>query len=347
MKNKNKYIVGGSLSLMLASMTVLLWLPTRSHHDTETPTTDGQQTSQQNAPSAQTLGPVYTEGPLSKLPTDEQKLAQFIKSRYGKHLDHPSARIEAFEQMKKFLMSKYPYDWEKRLKELLKVMFPEDYEKLLTAFAAFTSYNDWQGQLGTMVFNSKEERQRAIWDKRIQLFGDDAKIIWQSQLRQEQVDAALQKIDTSSLPLSAKVDNYVQTLVNVYGEQAKNPEKSHPVQVMGNFLQLKSVQDQLHTLTPEQQKQELTHLRSAIGLDQAALTRWDELDAKRAERATAGTNYMKERANLAKQYQGENLELQIQNLQNRLFGEEEAVFIRNEEKAGNFRYKERQIIGVN
>ena len=143
------------------------------------------------------------------------------------------------------------------------------------------------------------------------------------------------------------MDNYVQTLVNVYGEQAKNPEKSHPVQVMGNFLQLKSVQDQLHSLTPEQQKQELTHLRSAIGLDQAALTRWDELDAKRAERATAGTNYMKERANLAKQYQGENLELQIQNLQNRVFGDEEAVFIRNEEKAGNFRYKERQIIGVN
>ena len=56
---------------------------------------------------------------------------------------------------------------------------------------------------------------------------------------------------------------------------------------------------------------------------------------------------MKERANLAKQYQGENLELQIQNLQNRLFGEEEAVFIRNEERTGNFRYKERQIIGVN
>ncbi len=51
MKNKNKYIVGGSLSLMLASMTVLLWLPTRGHHDTETPTTDGQQTSQQNAQS--------------------------------------------------------------------------------------------------------------------------------------------------------------------------------------------------------------------------------------------------------------------------------------------------------
>lgn len=347
MKNKKKYIVGGSLSIMVVSMAVLIWLPTRSDHEQETKVTDVKQSSQQNNQSLDALPPVYTEGPLSKLPTDEQKLAQFIKSRYGKHLDHPSARIEAFEQMKKFLMSKYPYDWEKRLKELLKVMFPEDYEKLLTAFAAFTSYNDWQGQLGSMVFNSKEERQRAIWDKRIQLFGDDAKIIWQSQLRQEQVDAALQKIDTSSLPLSTKVDNYVQTLVNVYGESAKIPEKSHPVQVMGNFLQLKSVQDQLHSLTPEQQKQELTHLRAAIGLDQAALTRWDELDAKRAERATAGANSMKERANLAKQYQGENLELQIQNLQNRLFGEEEAVFIRNEEKTGNFRYKERQIIGVN
>ena len=99
MKNKKKYIVGGSLSIMVVSMAVLIWLPTRSDHEQETKTSDMQQSSQQNDQSPNALPPVYTEGPLSKLPTDEQKLAQFIKSRYGKHLDHPSARIEAFEQM--------------------------------------------------------------------------------------------------------------------------------------------------------------------------------------------------------------------------------------------------------
>ena len=145
MNNKKKYIVGGSLSLMTASMAMLIWLPTRNQPELETQTTDTQQTTQQNNQSPPTLAPVYTEGPLSKLPTDEQKLVQFIKSRYGKHLDHPNARIQAFEQMKKFLMAKYPYDWEKRLKEMLKLMFPEDYEKLLTAFAAFIAITTGKG----------------------------------------------------------------------------------------------------------------------------------------------------------------------------------------------------------
>ena len=48
MKNKKKYIVGGSLSIMVVSMAVLIWLPTRSDHEQETKTSDMQQSSQQN-----------------------------------------------------------------------------------------------------------------------------------------------------------------------------------------------------------------------------------------------------------------------------------------------------------
>lgn len=56
---------------------------------------------------------------------------------------------------------------------------------------------------------------------------------------------------------------------------------------------------------------------------------------------------MQERAALTKQYEGDALQLQIQALQNRKFGSEEAQYIRNEEETGYYRYQERQQIGVN
>ena len=57
MKNKKKYIVGGSLSIMVVSMAVLIWLPTRSDHEQETKTSDMQQSSQQNDQSPNALPP--------------------------------------------------------------------------------------------------------------------------------------------------------------------------------------------------------------------------------------------------------------------------------------------------
>lgn len=116
---------------------------------------------------------------------------------------------------------------------------------------------------------------------------------------------------------------------------------------MEHFLRLGSVQDELHRLAPDQQKQALRQLRSSMGLKEEALQRLEVLDEQRAQRATAGGDYMAQRAALAKQFQGEALQVQVNALQNRLFGEEEARFIRNEESSGYFRYKDRQVIGVN
>jgi len=88
-------------------------------------------------------------------------------------------------------------------------------------------------------------------------------------------------------------------------------------------------------------------LRTALGLKEDAIQRLEALDDKRAERFSAGEQYMTQRVALEKQLTGQSLELQVQALQNRLFGADEAQFIRNEEASGYFRYKEKQIIGVN
>ncbi len=103
----------------------------------------------------------------------------------------------------------------------------------------------------------------------------------------------------------------------------------------------------MHQQSVEQQKQSLRQLRMTLGLKEDALQRLETLDDKRAERFSTGEQYETQRAALEKQLTGQSLELQKQALQNRLFGAEEAQFIRNEEASGYFRYKEKQVIGVN
>ena len=333
--------------LMLASMGVLVWLgegdgrlgsqaPSR---DSGAAAASSTATGTRTPPAAATLEGVSPE---------EQRLGASLQKRYGAKLAHPYWRLQVIESLKRYLMEKYPNDWLARLKAMLKLFFPADYDQLAASLEALESYNEWlAGIKHSMVFSSKEERLRATWDKRLQLFGEDAKVIWQAQLKQEKVEAALQQLDTHGLPLSTKVDRYVQTLVDVYGKSATDPDKSHPVQQMEGLLTLNSVQEQLHSLPPERRKEELHYLRSAMGLDDEAVKRWDELDAERAQRAAAGASYMQERAALAKQYEGETLQVQIQALQNRKFGPEEAQYIRNEEETGFYRYQERQQIGVN
>ncbi|HEX5276456.1 MAG TPA: hypothetical protein VFW42_02180 [Fluviicoccus sp.] len=340
-----RLVLFGCGLLILASLGLLVWLGDGSGPLPGKAGNDANATVTAGTPEAAGAAAV---NPASGLPAEEQRLGVWLQARYGSKLAHPYWRLQVIESLKRYLMEKYPNDWQARLTAMLKQFFPADYDKLMASFEALESYNEWLAEIKhSMTFSSKEERLRATWDKRLQLFGEDAKVIWQAQLKQEKVEAALQQLDTPGLPLSTKVDRYVQTLVDIYGTDATNPDKSHPVQQMEGLLALNTVQDQLHSLPPERRKEELHHLRSALGLDAEAVKRWDELDAERAQRAAAGASYMQERAALEKQYQGEALQVQIQALQNRKFGPEEAQYIRNEEETGFYRYQERQQIGVN
>ncbi|HEX5278127.1 MAG TPA: hypothetical protein VFW42_10710, partial [Fluviicoccus sp.] len=243
MKSKRLWRVA-SLILIVASMGVLLYL---ALHDSAVKPAETE-AAPAPAPAADVRlnTPVYADGPLSKLPVDEQQLAKGMIERFGAKLKHPYWRIRAIETLMKVLQKKYPNDWKLRLRDLLKLFFPEDAEALLATLEAYDTYSDWLLSMQTdRKFSSKEERLKAIWDKRRELFGNDAEAIWAEEVKQDKVESALKKLDGSGLPVTAKVDSYVKTLSEVYGPDALNPDKSHPVQMMEGFLTLPSVQDEL------------------------------------------------------------------------------------------------------
>ena len=88
-------------------------------------------------------------------------------------------------------------------------------------------------------------------------------------------------------------------------------------------------------------------MRKGLGLDDAALGRWDALDHERDRRWEVGLKYMAERAALAKQYSGEDARGACsRSCGARYFGAEAAT-IADEEASGFFRFDRPRRHGLN
>jgi hypothetical protein len=106
------------------------------------------------------------------------------------------------------------------------------------------------------------------------------------------------------------------------------------------------VQQDLAALAPAERSAALRDVRKGLGLDEAALGRWDTLDRERDRRWAVGQEYMAARAALVKQHAGEALEAQLQELRARYFGTEAAT-IADEEASGFFRFAGPRKYGLN
>jgi hypothetical protein len=109
---------------------------------------------------------------------------------------------------------------------------------------------------------------------------------------------------------------------------------------------LSSIQRELTDLSPAERTKSLRTIRQEMGLDEEALKRWDTLDRTRDGRWDAGARYMTERAALAKELSGEELETRLQEVRARYFGTEAEV-IGQEEASGFFRFESPRVWGRN
>ena len=278
----------------------------------------------------------------------EKQFLDELRHRFGTNIKSPYWQIQLLDFLSVHFQKLYPNDWQSHVRDVLKKLFPGMADKLLARFGAYSDYLDWVGQNGSRTYTDMGERRRVMWDKRRALFGEDAKIIWADEIRGEKIAATLESLKTSTAPFSGKAGTFVSTLREAYGDSYRQVDgQVATTELMSEFLKLPSVQEDLHRQSPAQQSESLRLLRSELGMDKDALARWDQLDEQRTQRRSAGETYLAEKAKLEKQYSGDTLQLQVQGLQNRLFGADEAQYIRNEEASGYFRYKEQQVIGVN
>lgn len=292
--------------------------------------------------------PRVDAGSLSGFDDRERAIIEQLRSKYGPRISGAALQVKVIANLTDLLQKLYPGDWATRLIRILAAAFPEQIVELRDRFDALQQYNAWQKDiLPHMTFADHAARREAIWNKRIALFGDAANEIWALERREQQLAATVAGLATSTAPFEEKKQTYIRSLQETYGDGITGAGAPHQTQNMTRFLSLPSVQDDLRQLPATERRETLRSFRKEMGLDEAALDRWDGLDAERDAARNVGTTYMTERSRLEARYQGPELEQQLSLLQNRLFGEEEARFIRNEEASGHYRFRTPQTIGVN
>jgi hypothetical protein len=275
-------------------------------------------------------------------------LAASLREKYLDRIDNSVWQVKLIDHLINLMKQLDPDNWQARVEAILRAAFPNWIDQLLDRMAAMLSYEEWlANKLPLMTFESSEARYAALWEMRRALFGEDAELIWAGELQERQFRQQLGALDSNAMPWSEKTAQYVALLAETYGDRVFGNQGVNTSQLMGEFLQLDSVQDALRSADAEQQAELLRAFRKKMGLDEAALARWQELDAARRQQRVSGDSYMAERQALSARLSGEALEQAVQQLQVRYFGEEEARFIRNEEASGVFRFEDRQIIGIN
>jgi hypothetical protein len=287
--------------------------------------------------------------PSAALPSDLAELVAYLRARFGKNIANRYVQIQMIEKLMRHFQATNPTGWQAELLAAVRAAFPERYAEIAANLQHRMEYEEWMAHNKERLRGLGErERREALWEARKRLFGEDAaEEIWASELKNQAITDALAEIDARpDATVGERLAQYTEGLQETHQDRTDTFLQNHRQEALNRFLTLESVQQELSSLSPAERSAALRTVRKGLGLDDAALGRWDTLDHERDRRWEVGLQYMAERAALAKQYSGETLEAQVQPLRSRYFGAEAAT-IAEEEASGFFRFDGPRQYGLN
>jgi hypothetical protein len=294
-------------------------------------------------------GPASPSSVSAPLPSDLAELVAYLRARFGGRIASSYVQIQMLEKLMRHFQAKNPAGWQAELLAAIRAAFPERYAEIVANLQHRIDYEEWlKGNDERLRGLGERERREALWEARRRLFGEEAAgEIWASEQKNQALTDALAEIDARpDATVGDRLAQYKESLQETHQESADTYLQTHRQEALGRFLALASVQRELSALSPADRAAALRDVRKGLGLDDAALGRWDALDAERDRRWEAGRQYMAERAALGNRYSGEALEAQLQELRARYFGAEAAT-IADEEAGGFFRFNGLRRYGLN
>lgn len=284
-------------------------------------------------------GAIYMQGELSF----EQMLV-LLRQKYGGRLDHTRMRVAMLEELMAHLQGRYPETWVNMLQELLLAAFPDRAAEFFGLSENLYRYaREIEARRDLLGRMSLEERRELLWQIRYEHFAHTADEIWESERRMEGVQTTLAAIaGNQELSLRDKLGAYRTSLEDAFGDQTQSALDRGRLNFVNAFTD--AVQPELEDLSPEERALELREIRSALGMDAAALDRWSALDAERDRRWSNGEIYTSRRKEIIASYSGTERETRLDELRRELFGDE-AEILKREEAGGFFRYEQARRIG--
>lgn len=330
----------------IAVLGAALWWRGDAARDGEAEPSEASAAAQREKLPEGTRSAIGPQGRVSNVVLDDAEAIRRLQALFGDGIANKRVQIKALEQVVAWLQKNYPDDWRDRLYAFLQQAFPGMADELFARFEQMETWNEWwKANRARLAELPAAERRAEVWDQRLRAFGDEAVEIWEESLRNEAVLDALEQVSRSpDTDVAEKLDTYLDAIEDAYGEDAARLIESRQTELMDRFLETPAVQDNLHALPSDQRRRELRRVREGLGMDEAALDRWDELDRARDTAWETGERYMDERQRLAESYEGDELIRRLDDLRVRTFGPDADV-IRSEEEGGFFRFDHRRTFG--
>ena len=255
-------------------------------------------------------------------------------------------------KVKDVVLARYPEDGVARFERIIRAAFPEYADSILSILERLAVYNEWlvDSQLA-LADLSPLERNGTIWDKRRELFGEDAELIWaeeRAELAQKKnaMQALIAELDQES---HMSIDEKFYQLQNAISEQHEGSVQQYatnPGVIVQAFLNLNSVQKSLNNLPADERQEKLNDLRRQSGFTEERIEELATKDQERDARWNNGLAYMAERETLINTLSGHEHEEALVALREKYF-KHEAITIQREEEMDFWRYKRPRIYGVN
>jgi len=289
--------------------------------------------------------------PADDLDQFESELVAKLKVTYG-------ARIQALNiqasliTVKKYVLKYDPLEGVERFSRIIHTAFPDYAESILSIIERLEIYNDWMAENQTMLIElTSTVQQGMIWEKRRELFGDDAEIIWSEELaelsqKQTKMHGIFSQLDQSTGMSIDETLYQLRTAISENHDGSIQALSSNGGKVAHAFFNLESVQKTLKSLPPEERQFEINKVRKELGYTEEQISKQQKKDEKRNKRWDNGLNYMSARTTLIETTSDADLPEALLVLREKYF-QLDATTIQKEEESDFWRFKRPRKYGNN
>jgi len=281
----------------------------------------------------------------------ESELIAKLKSTYGARIQELNVQAGLIK-VKKYVLKYDPLEGIERFSRIIYAAFPNYAASILSIIERLEIYNDWIIENQTMLTElSTIAQQGTIWEKRRELFGEDAEIIWSEELaelsnKQTKMHDIFSQLDQSTGMSIDETLYQLRTAISENHEGSIQALSSNGGKVAHAFFNLESVQETLKSLSPDDRQIEINKVRKELGYSEEQISKQQEKDEKRNEQWDNGLLYMSERTALLESTSEADLPEALAVLQEKYF-KLDAITIQKEEESEFWRFKRPRKYGNN
>lgn len=291
---------------------------------------------------------------FSKLSDEESFISGMVaelKARHGHEISELTVQL-MLQDFRDFVLERFPSNGFEIFEQIIALAFPKHIDDILSIIAKMDTYNAWFSD-NLLNLNDMNElsRRGAIWNKRRELFGDLAEIIWQEERNKEESKrlAVQEAVDALHKADEMGMQERLYVLQNTIQEQYGDGNTNFLINkgmVANMYFHLDSVQKDLHAMSSDDRAIAIAESRRQLGFTEEDIEYMAKQDAKKESRWKNGYEYMSEKDQLTASYSGDELESKLDDLREKYFGRE-APTIKKEEASGFNRYERPRLYGRN